>query len=172
MLHTRQRRGETDKCSELDAPSLAASRLWAPNTSSPDKRPHDLSGTGAKLRRSWRICVGGYKHELIALQPVYGWQAPACIGAKRVRPVDLLGIGTGIQSEASFEQQGAIRGMNGETIACESRYCAGRTQIIGRMGCAVHFERHLLPAPLKCFQVALGLGSHSDGWFFARFFHL
>lgn len=62
--------------------------------------------------------------------------------------------------------------MNRETVTMEGRHAARRTKIVWRVGNAINLKRHLFPPALKRFQVTLGRGIHSEGWFFARFFHL
>lgn len=109
---------------------------------------------------------------MVALQPINGRKTPACIGTNGVYPIHLLGIGAGIEIQASLQQKAAIRGTNAEPVICEAGYRAGRTQLIGWIDDTVYFEPDLFPAALERFQVAPGLRFHSDGWFFARFFHL
>jgi len=109
---------------------------------------------------------------MIAVQPVDRRKPPTRIGPNRVYPIHMLGIGAGLENQTPFQQQGAIHSVDREPVACEACYRTGRAEVVGWLDHAVYFERYLLPAALKHFQVAPGLRVHSDGWFFARFFHL
>lgn len=141
-------------------------------SSTPDKSSHGLPGTGTEFRRPRCVTICGDKHEMITFQLVDCRKRLARIGTDCIYPIHLFWIGRSIQNEGSFKQQLAVGCMDGEAVATEGYHTTRRTEIVWRVCNAINLQRHLFPPTLKRFQITLGWGVHSDGWFGARFFHL
>jgi hypothetical protein len=100
---------------------------------------------------------------MITFQQVDCRKRSARIGTDRIYPIHLFWAGGRIKDKRPFQQQLAVGSMNREAIIAEGCHAIRRTEIVRRVRDAINLQRHLFPPTLKRFQVALGLGIHSDG---------